>query len=319
MAKHARDGGPAGAVDDPFVTRDRSPGQVAGGPRHATPAPRRAGRVLWVAVGIVLLGGATGYLVVDRDPVAAPVAGAAVPASPTAVELAGTPPVASASPAEAPAPADATASGEVSAPATTSAPPANRADGPPGIVPSSGPGVSVPGILLVAAPAPDGSFDVEERVRLDRPTTVLTLRPAPVDRAGREFAARAGTASQIRITVDGRSVAVPAAGVDRSTTVPIADADRFDLRYRLADATVISVPSSTGRALAAIGPLTVGLGEDLPVRVVVTGSTVLGLNCPLLPFAEQSCGTRTPAGPGFEHELPVSLALTTVQFDLPSG
>ena len=37
---------------------------------------------------------------------------------------------------------------------------------------------------MVEAPASDGSFDVLERIPLARPVSVLTLRPAPVDRAG---------------------------------------------------------------------------------------------------------------------------------------
>ena len=94
----------------------------------------------------------------------------------------------------------------------------------------------------------------------------------------------------------------------RQVDLPVAAVDRFELRYRLSDVTVRSTPSTAGRALAAIGPLTGGVDNDLPVLFIVSGGTVLGLNCPLLPFSQQSCGsqvqsaaerpTRTALAPG---------------------
>jgi len=107
--------------------------------------------------------------------------------------------------------------------------------------------------------------------------------------------------------------------VDRPVTVPVPPADHFELHYRLTDVTVRSTPSTAGRALAVIGPLTGGLDPELPVLFVVSGGSVLAVNCPLLPFAEQSCGSRVQAGTGLQRELPWRLALGSVQLNLPTG
>jgi hypothetical protein len=189
--------------------------------------------------------------------------------------------------------------------------------GPP--LPQTGPGVTEPGILLIAAPAADGSFDVFERVRPASPVSVVTLRPAPVDQAGGQFGSASAAATQVQLSAGDQSVVVPGATVDAAVELPVAAVDQFELRYRLGGVTVRSTPSAAGRALAAIGPLTGGVDEDLPVLIVVSGDSVLGLNCPLLPFSEQACGNRLPTGAGFEHELPWRLALASVQFNVPGA
>ena len=99
----------------------------------------------------------------------------------------------------------------------------------------------------------------------------------------------------------------------------VGQVDRFDLRYRLTDVTVLSTPSTSGRALAALGPLTGGMDQNLPALIIAAGDSGLGLSCPLLPLSEQSCGSRLDNGPGFRRELHSGLALTTVQFNLPSA
>lgn len=306
MAKHARDSGPATEVNGPTPVHDRPPGAAAAGPRHATATRTGIRRLVGIAVCLVLAGAAVGYVVVNGNPSRATIDGAGAPASATATDGGQSGAPTSTVPTAQTVPE--TAVGSVRA---------TGAGGPPRPVPSTGAGVTRPGILLIASPASDGSFEVDERVRLGQSVNALTLRPAQVDRAGSQFASTSGTATQVRLSAGDRTVTVPDEHVDRASTVPVAEGDHFELRYRLADVTVISTPSTAGRALAAIGPLTGNVGEDLPVHFIVTGPSVLGLNCPLLPFAEQSCGSRTPAGPGFEHELPARLALATVQFDLP--
>jgi hypothetical protein len=64
--------------------------------------------------------------------------------------------------------------------------------------------------------------------------------------------------------------------------------------------------------------LTGAMNQDLPVLIVAAGDSVLGLSCPLLPLSEQSCGSRLDNGPGFRRELPSPVALTMVQFNVPS-
>jgi hypothetical protein len=309
MAKHARDSGPATEVNGPTPVHDRPPGPAATGPRHAASTRTGMRRLVGIAVCLVLAGAAVGYVVVNGNPSRATIDGAGAPASATAIDH---------GQSRAPTSTPSTVSTAQTAPETADGSvTATGAGGPPTPVPSTGAGVTGPGILLIATPASDGSFDVDERVWLGQSVNALTLRPAQVDRAGREFASASGTATQVRLSAGDRTVTVPDEHVDRASTVPVTEGDHFELRYRLTDVTVISTPSTAGRALAAIGPLTGNVGEDLPVHFIVTGPSVLGLNCPLLPFAEQSCGSRTPTGPGFEHELPARLALATVQFDLP--
>jgi len=192
--------------------------------------------------------------------------------------------------------------------------------GPPlAPLPSAGPGLTQPGILLVASPASDGSFDVLERVRLASPVSVLTLRPAPIEQAGRQFASASAAATQVQVSAGDQPLIVPGATVDTQVDLPVAEVDQYEIRYRLSDVTVRSTPSTDGRALAAIGPLTGGVDDDLPVLFVVSGGTVLGLSCPLLPLAQQSCGSRAESGANIEREIPWRLALASVQFDVPAA
>jgi hypothetical protein len=256
----------------------------------------------------MLAGAATGYFVVNGGPSRAIIdgAGTEVPAAPTEP--------AAESPAPTPPARSATDDGSATA---AEAGTATGADRLPVSRPSTAAELTEPGILLIASPAPDGSFEVDEGIWLRQPIGALTLRPGPIDRAGREFASASPTATQVRLQAGDRSVTVPDDEIGRASTLPVAEGDRFELRYRLTDVAVLSTPSSSGRALAAIGPLTGNVPDDLPVHFIVTGSTVLGLNCPLIPFAEQACGSRLGTEPGFQHELPAQRALVTVQFDLP--
>jgi hypothetical protein len=184
-------------------------------------------------------------------------------------------------------------------------------------LPESGPGLTQPGILMMAIPASDGSFDVVERILLENPVSVLTLRPAPIGGAGQQFAAASGVASQVQVSADGQPVNIPGAKIGTSIDLSVAEVDHFELRYRLTDVTVRSTPSTTGRALAAFGPLIGGVDDDLPVFFIVSGGTVIGLYCPLLPLSQQSCGGHAQPGSAFAHELPSHLALASVQLNLP--
>jgi hypothetical protein len=121
----------------------------------------------------------------------------------------------------------------------------------------------------------------------------------------------------VQASAGNQPMLVPGAEVHSRTQVGSAAADRFSLRYRLTGVTVRSTPSTAGRALAAIGPLTADLPADLPVVIVVTGSTVLGVNCPLLALDDQSCGVESAQGWRPARSLTAGSAVATVQFDLP--
>jgi hypothetical protein len=309
MAKHAGVGGPVNGVGGPAPGRDQHQRTPAAGPKHAGSTRAGIPRI----VGLAVLAGiaATAFVIISRLNSATP--DRAAPESPST----------SSSPLESPA----TEAPGTSTMPTTAVQPAPSLTvgsaqatltGPPSApLPQTGPGLTQPGILLVASPAADGSFDVLERIRLANPVSVLTLRPAPVDRAGQLFASASAAATQVQVKAGDQPVVVPGAKVGARIDLPVAEVDQFELRYRLTDVTVISTPSKAGRALAAIGPLTGGVADDLPVLFIVTGETILGLNCPLLPLSQQSCGSRVQTGPSIEHELPWRLALTSVQFNLP--
>ena len=311
MAKHAGAGGPVSAASGPAPGHDQRQLTPATGPKHAVSTRSGIRRI----VGLAVLAGlaATAFVIVSR--VNSATADRAAPEAPsTSVgpgeSLATNAPGTSTTrmPTTSVQPAPSIAVGSVPAPLTGP---------PPAPFPQTGPGITQPGILLIASPTSDGSFAVLERIRLVSPVSVLTLRPAPVDRAGQQFASASAAATQVQVTAGDQPVVVPGAKVGARLDLPVAQVDHFELRYQLTDVTVISTPSKPGRALAAIGPLTGGVDDDLPVLFVVTGDTILGLNCPLLPLSQQSCGNRVQPRPSIERELPWYLALTLVQFNLP--
>jgi hypothetical protein len=108
--------------------------------------------------------------------------------------------------------------------------PATLQGPPPAVLPQTGPGLTRPGILLIASPASDGSFDVIERIRMASPVSVLTLRPAPVDQAGREFASASAAATQVQVSAGDQPVVVPGARVDATIDLSVAAVDEFELR-----------------------------------------------------------------------------------------
>jgi len=310
MAKHAGVGGQVGADGEPAPGRDQHQRTPAIGPKHAASTTRRGLRRI---VGLAVLAGlvAAAFVIVGRLNPATP--DRAEPEDPSTSSgpwesQATKPPGRSTVP---------TTSVQSAPSMTVGSVPATLTGLTPAPLPRTGPGVTEPGILLIASPASDGSFDVLERIRMVSPVSVLTLRPAPVDRAGGQFASASAAATQVQVSAGDQPVVVPGAKVGARIDLPVAAVDHFELRYRLTDVTVRSTPSTAGRALAAIGPLTGGVDDDLPVLFIVSGSTILGLNCPLLPLSQQSCGTRVATAPSIERELPWRLALTTVQFNLP--
>lgn len=180
----------------------------------------------------------------------------------------------------------------------------------------SGPGVTEPGIMLIAQPQSDGSFDVAEMVLLVEPTTELDLRPPRVSRAGESFADLDPLAAQVQVSADGQVVSLPDGQISDRTRVDVARTRRFDLRYSLSDVTVRSIPSSAGRALAVLAPLT-QVDGDLPVVVTVVGDAVRNLQCPRLKEELQACAAGDLPRLTVAEPLPADDALVLVQLDLP--
>jgi hypothetical protein len=69
-------------------------------------------------------------------------------------------------------------------PSPKTAPTSTRTTNTSNAKPPKGPGTTQPGILLMASPYPDGSFDVAEIVLLSKPTSMLRLGPPRLAQAG---------------------------------------------------------------------------------------------------------------------------------------
>jgi hypothetical protein len=182
----------------------------------------------------------------------------------------------------------------------------------------NGPGTTQPGVLLMASPLPDGSFDVAEIVLLSTPTSSLRVGPPRLAHAGSRFSGAKPVASQVQVSAGDQPVLVPGGRVKQRLDLALsAPAKRIELRYQLSGITVRSVPSRAGRALTAISPLVEGVPKSFPVAMLVSGSTVLNIECPILRLREQACSTGRPPNLRVGHKLPWSGAVIVVQFDLP--
>ena len=233
MAKHAGVGGPVGVASEPAPGRYQPQRTPATGPKHAASTTRRGLRRI---VGLAVLVGlvAAAFVIVSRLNPATPDRAEDPSTSSSPWEsLATMPPGRSTVPTTSVRSAPSMTVGSVPATLTSRA---------PAPLPRTGPGVTQPGILLIASPASDGSFDVLELIRLTSPVSVLTLRPAPVDRAGRQFASASAAATQVQVSAGDEPVVVPGAQVGARIDLPVADVDHFELHYRLTD-----VPSKAPR------------------------------------------------------------------------
>jgi hypothetical protein len=221
-----------------------------------------------------------------------------------------------------------------SAPVTASTPPSATAvrtpsDSPlpqptPSTAPAEaklpqGPGTTEPGILLMASPLRDGSFDIAEIVLLSAPTLSMRLGPPNLTLAGSRFAQAQPVASQVQISAGTQPVMVPGGRVTRRTDLALnAPAKQFELRYNLSGVTLRSIPSRAGRALAAISPLVGGVPNGLPVVLMVSGSSVLNIECPVLRLRERACSIGRPPRLRVKPNLPWKSAVIVIQFDLPT-
>jgi hypothetical protein len=183
----------------------------------------------------------------------------------------------------------------------------------------NGPGRTQPGILLVASPLPDGSFDVAELVLLSTPTSTVRLGPPRLAQAGSSFSRAKPIASHVQVSAGDQPVRVPDSRVTKRVDLALTTPARsIELRYRLSGITVRSTPSQAGRALTAIGPLVEGVPKTLPVAMLVRGSTVHNIACPMIrSLREQACSTGRSPNLRVKGNLPVSDAVIVVQFDLP--
>jgi hypothetical protein len=181
---------------------------------------------------------------------------------------------------------------------------------------AEGPGLTAPGIRLAAVPRGDGSFDITEEVMLRSETRSLPLRlPESGERLTGMMRETKPVATSLKITANDDPVPTkPALTAPQELALPAA-ATHLKLTYRLSGSTVRSLPSETGRASAAIRPLTAEVDTTLPTNLTISGGGLLNAVCPEL--AETRCAVGEPPGLGIQQGIPAGRALAVLQLNLP--
>ncbi|GAA1590074.1 hypothetical protein GCM10009789_49620 [Kribbella sancticallisti] len=182
---------------------------------------------------------------------------------------------------------------------------------------AEGPGLNAPGIRLAAVPRGDGSFDITEEVMLRGETSTIHLQ-LPRSGEGLTGIMRKTTpvATSLRIIADDDPVPLENPQLTGARDVPLLSAaTRLKLTYRLTGSSVRSLQSETGRASAAIRPLTADVDSTLPTNLVVSGGGLLNAVCPELP--ETRCAVGEPPGLGIQQGIPAGRALAVLQLNLP--
>ncbi|WP_405063863.1 hypothetical protein OG474_20060 [Kribbella sp. NBC_01505] len=179
-----------------------------------------------------------------------------------------------------------------------------------------GPGVTTPGIRLVAVPRADGSFDVVEDVVLPEPADTLQMQvPTSGELLPGLMTKTAPRASDLQLLADDTVVALDASTVETTRDMPLTTpATKLRLTYRLTGTTVRRTPQRPQRAAAALRPLIAPAEDTLPTTVSVA-SGLLNAVCPLL--TETRCAVGDPPNLTIRPDIPVSQALVVIQFDLP--
>ena len=179
--------------------------------------------------------------------------------------------------------------------------------------------VGTPGIAITTSPESDGSFLVSEVITLPAPATEAVLRPPSIGNAGTRFKPLRPTATQIEVSAGGQALAVPDGPVRNEVTLRWdSPTQQLRLRYRLTQVSVASRPAKAGRTVAALSSLLDRMPADLPVKVVVTGRTVLSLTCPQLPLARLSCGAGIAPKFWTSRSIPFDRSQVLVQYDRPA-
>ncbi|WP_182561250.1 hypothetical protein [Microlunatus kandeliicorticis] len=268
--------------------------------------------MLGLAATVLLLVAAVVFFLVTPDPDRTTGPGAGGPVAGPVDTTAGPSGAATASSSSTPGPrSGATASSSAGADGTS-------APGSPGSGPSgSGPGLTTAGTSVVASPRSDGSWDVVEQVRLTEPTTTLRLAVPRISRLGGDFGGQRATVTDLQASADGQAVLIDRRGSGWQLEAPSAGRD-FQLRYVLGGVTVRSVPSTAGRALAALAPLSRPTDGSDDVQVTAVGTDVHSVQCPLLSGDGQLCQQGSGGDRWTTRALPRDEALVVVQFDLPA-
>lgn len=241
-------------------------------------------------------------------------AGAPVDAAPTAVATRPPSPAATS-----PASPSATSSGSAS-----STPPGTKTSTTPGTdtstlgqVPTTGPGVTTPGISLRVTLTPAGTLDVWERVRLSTPTTMLQFRPPRLAAVG--LADLRAEATSVQLSISGQPVALAVSDFTGTQAVTLdRPVTAYELRYVLDGAVQRSLPSTSGRAIAGVGPLSVVTDPGAPVTVATRSAAVRNIACPLLVADAVACADGAVGALSVQEGLTIKDAVVLLQLDLPT-
>jgi hypothetical protein len=118
------------------------------------------------------------------------------------------------------------------------------------------------------------------------------------------------------ITAGDQPVPLSSTQLNAPRDVPLTvTATRLRLTYRLTGSTVRNRPSESGRAAAAIDPLTAGVDGTLPTNYLISGGGLRNVVCPAL--AETRCAVGEPPGLGIQQGIPAGQALVVLQLNLP--
>lgn len=181
---------------------------------------------------------------------------------------------------------------------------------------ATGPGITSPGIRLVAMPNTDGTFEVSESVFFRSPRSTVNLAAPSSKWGGPTFVRKAPRADMVQLSAQDQPVLAGAVSVYAKPVKLRMATNKIELRYVLAGATVRSIPSVAGRALGLLAPLAATTDRTLPVRIEVVGPSVRNLICPRrAPNVQQCAGTG--ANLGVAPLMSAALAVVIVQYDLP--
>jgi hypothetical protein len=181
-----------------------------------------------------------------------------------------------------------------------------------------GPAGQEPGVRLVATVRPGRVFEVTETVRLAAPVSRVTLAPTDLSQGSKDLRSARPVATVVVIrAAEQRAVRPPGSRVSKATTVAFSEpTDRFEIRYRLHGSVRMNKPSSAGRALGAVAPLTSRLPAEMPVAVTVKGTAVRNLDCVRLPADQRACIDGKRPTVRVNQNLPYRAAVVQVQLDL---
>ena len=181
-----------------------------------------------------------------------------------------------------------------------------------------GPGTTQPGILLIALPNADGSFEVWESIRLPAAVNALMLEPIDPSALGGPVGATQPRAQRVQMTAGDQPVMLPTQAVDEPMELSMdGSASKFALRYQLQGSTVRNTRGPAGRALGAVGPMMAGVPDDLPVAIMVhrpLGPAIWSAR--LSRWSERACASGQAPRMRVNRTLPRRASVIGVQLDL---